>query len=188
MPLAESEVAARLVLLIQTYGASALRGALRSVRFDDIDCMIDSSPERLDDVSKSRTIVTLGSSGYNSVSDWVERSFNPLGRFANNMQSVNVQGRPPTNALTGMLIRARHPSTGQVAYYAAGPSELATIRAASYLIDNWRALAREYPRSMPFCVVLEADPTPGGTFTVVYRTPSPRPTQWQVFWGTSIGG
>jgi len=179
VPLAESEVATRLMLVIQRFGSSALGGALKSVRFDDVDCHIAPSPARADDVSRSRTIVTLGSPGYNCVSEWVESSFDPLCRFAADMGSIDAPNGPATNVHSGMLVRACHPTTGQVAYYAAGPSELATVTAANYLVENWRKLARHYPRSMPFCLVLQADPSTGGSATVTSRTPSPTPTPWQ---------
>jgi hypothetical protein len=65
-----------------------------------------------------------------------------------------------------LLQRAIQPSSGQVAYYAAGPAGVGTTGAAIYLIRNWRELQKKYGDDRPFLVLL--------------RFRSPDPAQYEV--------
>ncbi len=175
LPIGEALVIADYERTLSSYAFGGL-AIMRWLRFVDVDVSVDPSPGTSAAVERSRTLLSLGSPGYNTASELIEAEFTPLGWFANPSEIAVLDG-PPTDSLTGMLLRAVHPTTGQVGFYAAGPSEVATVTAARYLLSNWRTLARQYPSTRPFCIVVQADFSGGAT--VLHQTPAPRSTPWQ---------
>lgn len=170
IPRAEARTIAEFERMLSTYAFGRL-AVLRWLRIAGVGYRSESAPATVDLVDRDRTLLTLGSPGYNTASELVEQDFEPLGRFDPDSGHVVVADAPATTVLSGMLLRAVHPTTGQVAFYAAGPSELATVEAAKYLLDNWMTLRKDYGPARPFCVVVEASPNGGST--VIYRTPTP---------------
>jgi hypothetical protein len=171
IPLAEARTMAEFERMLSTYAFGRL-AVLRRLQIVGVDYQTESAPATVDLVDRHRTLLTLGSPGYNTASQLVEQDFEPLGHFNSENGRVVVTGAPRTTVWSGMLLRAVHPTTGQVAFYAAGPSEAATVEAARYLLQNWATLRRDYGSRDSFCIVIEASPKGGST--VIHRTPHRR--------------
>lgn len=159
---------------------------LKIVRVNDIPVRSGGSPLEPNRVDRIRTIMSLGSPGYNTASHIIQTEFEPLGRFAPDLHSVIAPGAPaiegldPTVVSTrGIAVRARHPTTGQIAFYAAGPSVIATLASARLLLEHWQRLRKEYPGTTPFCLVVQAHHETGN-YSAIHRTPEPRKAPWRL--------
>lgn len=117
------------------------------------------SPPTPKEVDLQTPFLTLGSPGYNAASQSVQDEFTPLARFeSDNVRvTINNLGTMEDSSI-GFIVRARRPSSGQVAYYTAGPASIGTIGAAIYLIKNWRHLQKKYGNDNPFVVLLRFRP------------------------------
>lgn len=148
-----------------TPGLENLPGFLRFLLISDVTMQFPPSPESPNEVETQSSFLALGSPAYNAASQHIENSFNPLGRF--DAKGITIQNLGlMTDVNIGLLQRAIHPSSGQVAYYAAGPACVGTTGAAIYLIRNWRDLQKRYGDDKPFLILL--------------RFRSPDPAQYEV--------
>lgn len=150
-----------------TPGLENLPGFLRFLLISDVTTQFSPSPDSPSEVENQAPFLALGSPAYNAASKRIEDAFNPLGRFDLKNWGTEIQNLGlMTDANIGFLQRAIHPSSGQVAYYAAGPACVGTTGAAIYLIRNWRELQKRYGDDKPFLILL--------------RFRSPDPAQYEV--------
>lgn len=138
-----------------TPGVDSLPGFLKSILISDVTVDFLPSPPLTTDVDTQVPYLALGSPGYNSASQRIQADYNPLAQFeTNNVEiMVNNLGKLSDPRL-GFLVRARNNSTGQIAYYAAGPASIGTTGTAIYLIKNWRNLQKRFGNDTPFVVLL----------------------------------
>jgi hypothetical protein len=146
-----------------TPGIESLPGALKFILISDVTTEFPVSPPTPAEIDTQAPFLTLGSPAYNAASQRVQEAYGPWARFeADNFQiTVNDLGTIQDAAI-GFLTRARHQSSGQIAYYAAGPASVGTSGAAIYLIKNWKKLQKKYGNNDPFVVLLRfrsSDPT-----------------------------
>jgi hypothetical protein len=126
-------------------GLSSQPGILRYLLVSDIQVVIAPSPVRQEDIDRTSTIVTLGSPGYNIVSEWVERTLNPRIRFTNDNSAITVNGLPNiTDDSQSFIQRIYDPSNKRWVFYTAGLSEFGTIGAAYFLASRWRHLYKKF--------------------------------------------
>jgi hypothetical protein len=184
IPEEEAWVLADIERTLSTYAFGGLP-ILRHLRFVDVDYRTETSPASTVAVDRNRTLLTIGSPGYNTTSEFVEAEFNPLGHFHASNGGIVCRGGPTTTVMSGMLLRARHPATGQIAFYAAGPSEAATVAAARYLIDHWTVLAKRYPGTQSFLIVVEARRNGGSN--LIFQTPEPTLSPWRRLMSAKLG-
>jgi hypothetical protein len=143
-------------------------GYLSHLRFTDISCAAEPSPSSLAQVVRDRTLLTIGSPAYNVASLFVEREFAPIGKFGSDFLDLDLPaGYPPSDVLCGFVVRAHHPTTKQVAFYAAGPSAPGTVAAARYLLEHWQDLAKSHEPDQPFCVLVKALNVDGTSYVVL---------------------
>ena len=169
-PSAEANVIADFQRAFSTFAAQSLAtsGPLRHLRVVDIECSAEPSPSTMEEVVRGRTFLTVGSPAYNTASALVEQEFNPIGRFAPTMVEIVLpDGYPESDELCGFVVRCEHPRSGQVAFYAAGPSEAGTVAAARYLLENWTDLAKRRRDQSVFCVLIRATTSDGRSYEVL---------------------
>ncbi|MBU0714197.1 MAG: hypothetical protein KJ964_02430 [Verrucomicrobia bacterium] len=136
-------------------GVDGLPGFLKSVLISDVAVDFLPSPLNPKDVDSQTPFLTLGSPGYNAVSQKVQTDCAPLAKFEPDNFQVSIYNLGTMkDASIGFLVRSCHPSSGQVSYYAAGPASVGTAGAAIYLIKNWRHLQKKFGNDVPFVVLL----------------------------------
>ena len=138
-------------------------GLLRRVILSDVELVAQVAPTTPAGTDFSSSLISLGSPGYNGTSAWIEATLNPVARFIQNNNAIEVQGNPPyTSGVHAFLQRIRIGDGPHVAFYAAGMSEGATVTAAYFLASRWSYLYRRFGDRENFCLVLEvvaANPT-----------------------------
>lgn len=136
-------------------GVENLPGFLKSLLISDVDVSILPSPLNTGEVERSDTFVSIGSPGYNVASAHIENTLHPVGVFANNNSAISISGIPPvTDLRCGFTQRVYNQATGQMAFYLAGMSSLGTYGSVIFLAKRWRYLAKKYPGTRPFCIVI----------------------------------
>jgi len=151
------------------------------LRWADIDVQALASPASKEEIRRDGTVITIGSPAYNLVSRSVEEDFDAPVRFANdNAELATRAGTPVGGTTNGVAQRVVDQTTGQVAFYLAGPSVAGTTAAAKYLLRDWRRLAKQHP-SGQFYEVLRATSN-DGDYVVVSDQPNqrtPRGGRWR---------
>lgn len=136
-------------------GIEALPGFLKSLLWSDVEINVLASPANQNEVNRNATIITVGSPGYNLASQYVETTLNAPARFVNDNRALQLGSAPPvTDSNCGFVQKAVDQTTGQIAFYVAGPSIMGTTGAAFYLAKNWKQLSCRYPKHKPFCIML----------------------------------
>lgn len=126
-------------------GLSSQPGILKYLSVSDVQVVVAPSPLREDDIDKTSTIVTLGSPGYNIVSEWVQRSLNPRIRFSNDNSAITVNGLPNiADGRQSFVQRIYDADNKRWVFYTAGLSELGTIGAAYFLASRWRSIFKKF--------------------------------------------
>lgn len=153
VPVTEMELAS-LYRLFLVSASSRLR--MKNLLLSDVHIGLEPSPLDITTVEKMKTIISMGSPGYNKASEYIENELHSLGRFVDQNTAIEMSGTPPyDNPLYSYVQRAINTDTGQVAYYVAGITSRGTQGAAFYLLDKWRDLQKKYEDDRPFCVVLK---------------------------------
>ncbi|MES1189504.1 MAG: hypothetical protein ABUS47_00360 [Steroidobacter sp.] len=130
-------------------------GLLKWLLVSDVTVDVQAAPPHTLAVENTASLVAVGSPAYNSASLKVEQSFHPLAKFNSEYSSFSLDPAHPTSDLRcGFVQRAHDPISGQIAFYVAGMSSLATAGAAYFLTNRWLDLAKKYKSMKPFCVVL----------------------------------
>lgn len=111
------------------------------LRWADVEVVVQVSPASAADMDRSATLITIGSPGYNTVTEAVEQWGAPV-QFAADNGLLRLPDGTQLNVNAGVLQRVVHPSTGQVAFYAAGPTAPGTSAAAQALIRDWKQLRK----------------------------------------------
>jgi hypothetical protein len=151
-----------------TPGIDSLPGILKSILISDVTTEFPVSPQAPVDIDSQPPFLTLGSPAYNAASQRVQEAYNPLARFEPDNFRITVSGLGTVqDPAIGFLVRARNQSSGQIAYYAAGPASVGTSGAASYLIRNWKALRKKYGDDNPFVVLLRFGSNDSNKFEIV---------------------
>jgi len=131
---------------------------------------IIASPLNQSDVDKESTFITIGSPGYNWASERVENHFHALAKFVNNNSGLQLANTPVVSVNGCAFVqRAVDQTTGQVAFYVAGPSTQGTTGAARYLASEWKQLDRRYPLQRPFCIMLRISSQDGRHHEVLFE-------------------
>jgi len=142
---------------------------LRFLRWKDFDIQVIPSPTSKNEVHWDDPILITGSPGYNAASRAAEEDLRSIGRFTDDNRALQIGNDPPIGEPDCCFVqRAADGVNGRMAFYVAGPSELGTRYATTYLLERWRDLARSYPDGQPFCVVLRVT-DPGGTNSTELR-------------------
>lgn len=143
--------------------ASFLSGWLIS----DIQLQIQRSPTSEEQIDTTVSFITLGSPGYNIVSQYVETKLQSHAKFASDYSSMLVPNLPPISGGTyGFIERIFDETNGSSQFYAAGLSVLGTAGATRYLSKEWKRLERKY-RQQGFTIVLMFDVSDPSKYTVV---------------------
>jgi hypothetical protein len=137
------------------------------LRWEDIKVETQVSPIAPEDIKRVGTLIAIGSPGYNVASGLVEERFDVPVHFAKDNRELALRvGVPLDSAAFGVVQRVVNQSTGQVAFYLAGPSIPGTTAAARYLVHGWSQLARRH-RANQFYEVVKATSSDGEQYDVV---------------------
>jgi hypothetical protein len=124
-------------------GLESRSGILKTLFTRDISVSVEPSPAQVSALPSDRTVVAVGSPGYNCVSEWIESALNPLIRFDVNKSSMLPQGlqsvTDPSQGMVQVLWDANH---SRRVLYVAGLSEAGTAAALLYLGRKWDELRR----------------------------------------------
>ncbi len=152
----ETDIAKRVQNLLQQFLSVQrwMPDFLKSISIHDIDASAHISPRQPSEVNRASSFLALGSPGYNAASyvcehlrsNWVE--VRPDGIWFQG--AIRLQKRNGA-----VVMRQKEGSTGRVLFYAAGPSEAATIGAANYLLSQWKVLSKRHKGN--FVVFLTID-------------------------------
>jgi len=125
------------------------------LRWGDVQVQALVSPTSKEEIDREATLIAIGSPGYNVVSQMIEKDLGAPARFANDNHDLETRNGEPVGDLNCFLVqRLTSQTTGQVVFYVAGPAREGTSAAVSYLLRDWRKLARLYRRDRTFCEVL----------------------------------
>jgi hypothetical protein len=151
-------------------GANSLPGFLKYLILSDITVNVMASPDTQDGVERSSTIIAVGSPGYNRVSERVEAAFHSFATFVSDNRAMQLGSNAAVTDLNaGFVQKAIDQSSGQIAFYVAGPSSLGTSGAALYLVTQWKRLAKRYPGNTPFCVMIRTTRDDGRHHEVLFE-------------------
>ena len=137
------------------------------MRWTDISVRTSVSPETKAEIGKAATLIVIGSPGYNVVSRAVEEDFDVEVTFARDNAVLVHRDTGPLDKTggLGLVQRVTNHTTGQTAFYLAGPSTPGTIAAATYLLREWRQLAKRH-RARPFHEIVRASSVDGDQYVV----------------------
>jgi hypothetical protein len=83
---------------------------------------------------------------------------------------ISVDNIPPITDITyGFVQRIKDSGDGRIYFYIAGLSELGTVGAADYLINNWHELCRKYGCEKDFLVMLRFNPIDYKKWTIAFE-------------------
>lgn len=118
-------------------------GILKTLFTRDISVLVEPSPTSIAALPNDRTIVAVGSPGYNCVSEWTQNALNPLICFDRNNSALLPQGQQPvTDPLQGMVQVLWDANHSRRVFYVAGVSEAGTAAALLYLARKWDELRK----------------------------------------------
>lgn len=118
-------------------------GILKSIFMRNVSVHIQPSPLSVDSIPKDRTLVAVGSPGFNSVSAWIQQSLDPLIKFSPDNASYLARGQQPFADLTqGMVQVLWDADHARRIFYVAGLSELGTYAAVLYLGRKWGEICK----------------------------------------------
>lgn len=124
-------------------GLESQPGLLKTLLIRDIGVTIEPSPLNPAQIPVDRTIIAVGSPGYNSVSAWIEQDLNPLIRFGHDNSSLIPTGQQPvTDPTQGMVQVLWDANQQRRVFYLAGMSEAGTVAAILYTGRKWEELRR----------------------------------------------
>lgn len=146
-------------------------GILKYLLVSDIELYTLLSPTDINDITTKSTIISLGSPGYNIVSDWIQKNHNSKASFINDNKQIQIDRLPPISDTKQCFVeRIFDEINNRFIFYAAGLSELGTIGAAYYLSSHWKKLYKEYPGNLSFCILLEINPNNYQESRVISKT------------------
>jgi len=141
------------------------------LRWGDIQVKALIAPAAREDVDREATLITIGSPGYNVVSEMVEEQSDTLVRFANDNNNLAKRDKTVVGGADACFVqRLVSPATGQTIFWLAGPTKDGTTAAVDYLLRNWRKLSRRYRRDRSFCEVLRR--TRSGYYVLMEQFPT----------------
>jgi hypothetical protein len=124
-------------------GLESQPGLLKTLFTRDISVVVEPSPLEFTKIPNDRTIVAVGSPGYNSISEWIQQYLNPLIRFDGNNSSLIPNGEQPVTDVTqGMVQVLWDANNSRRVFYVAGMSEQGTAAALLYLGQKWDELRK----------------------------------------------
>jgi hypothetical protein len=135
-------------------GGAAQPNWIQALLFVGADVEVHPAPLDAAQIDQEATVVSLGSPGYNTVSEAIETNCNSPVRFVNGNTAIQLPGNLIiTNQWQGVVVRLL--SGDRYWFYAAGLSEAGTAAAAYHLAKSWRHLDRRYRQSPSFYVAVE---------------------------------
>jgi hypothetical protein len=130
---------------------------LRKILMADMVVQIEPSPGKYDEIDQSASIITLGSPGYNKVSEFVEQKLSSEARFIEENSAIKIGNAQPEDRLNFSFIE-KVVDTQRSVFYAAGMTETGTKGAAYFLATRWSELRRN-ENERGFVVLLDVDKT-----------------------------
>lgn len=162
------EYESRLAAEVQAFLFSVMPGSihrpgrLRSIRWTDIIVSTGAAPVVATPVDKTSTVLSLGSSAYNSVSLQIEQDPKAFAKFTSGGDAIVIQADDGETRInldpetTGYCFvqRLRRSETGQTRFQAAGFSAEGTGCAARFLFDHWSELSNRFNGDKRFCILI----------------------------------
>ena len=155
-PQLETEMAGILrgLFFVSLPGWAVLPAWLKSLLLTNADAEIRASPVDGSTLDPDGTVISLGSPGYNYVSQEIETTCACPVRFTNDNQSIELPGKLEIrDGRKGVIVRLRY--ADRYWFYAAGLSEGGTAAAAYSLATLWRRLHKKYRKTPSFYAVVE---------------------------------
>jgi hypothetical protein len=132
---------------------------LRKILMADMVVQIEPSPGKYDEIDQSASIITLGSPGYNKVSEFVEQKLSSEARFIEENSAIKIGNAQPENRLNFSFIEKVVDTEYQRSvFYVAGMTETGTKGATYFLATRWSEL-RINGNERGFVVLLDVDET-----------------------------
>lgn len=151
-------------------GLNSQPGFLKWLLVSDVLVEVLPSPLSLLDVERRCTFVAVGSPGYNQASRRIEQDLGALAKFTGDNSAIQLKDTPALTDLRSAFVqRVVDQNTGQVAFYLAGASSLATTAAFYFLCNRWQYLYKRFASAAPFCVVLRVPGTDPRVQEIVFE-------------------
>ena len=149
-------------------GTKEQPGFLKWLQLSDVVVEFVPSPLTESEIERDSTFLAVGSPGYSRASSYIEDSLHSIGRFANDMSAITVDGVSPLHGDHYAFVQ-RAGNAEQRAFYLAGISSRATRGAGHFLVTHWRELHKKHPGGKPFCVMLRVLSEDGAKYQIVYE-------------------
>jgi hypothetical protein len=132
-------------------GLESQPGIMKTLFTRDISVLVQPSPTSVQQIPEDVSIVTVGSPGYNCVSEWAQRQLNPRVEYSpNNDALVTHAGRSLSDPATGMVQVLYDAQNDRRVFYVGGITEMGTRAGLLYLALNWRELKRNVGKQRVF--------------------------------------
>ena len=137
-------------------GLESQPGILKTLFTRDISVFVQPSPILVQQIPQEVPIVTVGSPGYNCVSEWAQRQLNPKVAFSpNNNALVTHTGRSLVDPATGMVQVLYDAHNDRRVFYVGGITEVGTQAGLLYLALKWRDLKQNMGKQRVFAGLVQ---------------------------------
>ena len=137
-------------------------GVLGQLRWQDTSLEVKLAPAAPGgNITEPGCLISIGSPGYNTVSQWIETRFPDLAVFTATGEMA-ITGAGSSNSGEAFIVqRAIVPDSEICVFYCAGLSVFGTTAAVDYLLANWKILHKRYEASVNFALIGETDSVTG---------------------------
>jgi hypothetical protein len=137
-------------------GLESQPGILKTLFTRDISVTVQPSPISVQQIPPEVSIVTVGSPGYNRVSEWAQRQLNPKVAFSpNNNALVTHTGRSLADPDTGMVQVLYDAQNDRRVFYVGGITEAGTQAGLVYLALKWKELKQNMGKQRVFAGLVQ---------------------------------
>ena len=146
------------------------KGILNKLFLSDVKVQIIPSPSDTSQLESSATLITLGSSGYNSASHFLEKAYGSQTRFQDDFKAMIIEGlQPVTRENYGFIERVYDEKKNRYLFYVAGLSELGTVGAGYYLATEWSYLTKNNDDKKGLIIMLRFDSKDYRNWSIVFE-------------------
>jgi hypothetical protein len=143
---------------------------LSKILFADIKVANLPSPLTNFEIESNCTIISIGSPGYNIVSEEIENYKESQVRMAKGNTEIDIDNVPNfTSGEDGFIQRIIRNTDGtrKCSFYVAGLSERGTFGAANYLSQNWKILRKKFKDDQSFIILLKFPTSNIDQYTII---------------------
>jgi|SRR5215813_691608 len=137
-------------------GLESQPGILKTLFTRDISVFVQPSPISVQQIPPEVSIVSVGSPGYNCVSEWAQGQLNPRVWFSRNNDALETHtGRSFAHPDTGMVQVLYDAQNDRRVFYVGGIAEAGTRAGLLYLALKWKELKQNMGKQRVFAGLVQ---------------------------------